>query len=85
MPLYLPPLHTTDLTALRSWAGAHTGFCLNAATNTSCELTVSFALLAQVEYMKSLGFFDKKHNRRRDEFVSYVEAHAKMNAKSGPK
>ena len=34
----------------------------------------------QVEYMKSLGFFDKKHNRRRDEFVNYVEAHAKMSA-----
>lgn len=37
-------------------------------------------LLVQVEYMKSLGFFDKKHNRRRDEFVNYVEAHAKMSA-----
>eukprot|EP00983_Pelagomonas_calceolata_P070553 1150836-Pelagomonas_calceolata.AAC.1 len=34
----------------------------------------------QVEYMKSLGYMDKKHNRRRDEFVNYVEAHAKMHA-----
>ncbi len=32
----------------------------------------------QVEFMKQQGYLDKKHNRRRDEFVSYVEAHAKM-------
>ncbi|KAF5832031.1 hypothetical protein DUNSADRAFT_12211 [Dunaliella salina] len=32
----------------------------------------------EVEYMKSLGYMDKKHNRRKDEFVNYVEAHAKL-------
>jgi hypothetical protein len=30
--------------------------------------------------MRSLGYMDKTHNRRRDEFVLYVEAHAKMHA-----
>lgn len=28
--------------------------------------------------MKQQGFMDKKFNRKRDEFVSYVEASAKM-------
>lgn len=32
----------------------------------------------QVEFMKEQGYLNKRHNRRRDEFVSYVEAHAKM-------
>jgi len=33
--------------------------------------------------MKSLGYMDKRHNRRRDEFVMYVEAHARMHALTG--
>ena len=33
---------------------------------------------SQVELMKQQGFLDKKFNRRRDEFVMYVEASAKM-------
>lgn len=32
----------------------------------------------EIDFMKEQGLLDKKHNRRRDEFVSYVEAAAKM-------
>uniref|UniRef100_A0A7R9VAV6 Uncharacterized protein n=1 Tax=Chlamydomonas euryale TaxID=1486919 RepID=A0A7R9VAV6_9CHLO len=32
----------------------------------------------EVEFMKQQGFLDKTHNRRRDEFVTYVEAFAKQ-------
>ncbi|MEW5299366.1 MAG: hypothetical protein WDW38_004609 [Sanguina aurantia] len=31
----------------------------------------------EVEYMRSLGHLDKTHNRKRDEFVLYVEAAAR--------
>ena len=31
----------------------------------------------QVDFMREQGYLSKKHNRRRDEFVMYVEAHAK--------
>lgn len=34
----------------------------------------------EIAYMKQQGFLDKTHNRRRDEFVMYVEAHAKIAA-----
>ena len=32
----------------------------------------------QIDLMKEQGFLDKKFNRRRDEFVLYVEASCKM-------
>ena len=32
----------------------------------------------QLEYLKSLGYLEKTHNRRRDEFVHYVEASARL-------
>ncbi len=35
-------------------------------------------LKMQVDFIKSQGWSSKRHNRRRDEFVMYVEAHAKM-------
>ena len=31
----------------------------------------------EIAFMKEQGFFDKTHNRRRDEFVMYVEASVK--------
>eukprot|EP00195_Chlamydomonas_chlamydogama_P006944 CAMPEP_0202890078 /NCGR_PEP_ID=MMETSP1392-20130828/594_1 /ASSEMBLY_ACC=CAM_ASM_000868 /TAXON_ID=225041 /ORGANISM="Chlamydomonas chlamydogama, Strain SAG 11-48b" /LENGTH=146 /DNA_ID=CAMNT_0049573569 /DNA_START=207 /DNA_END=650 /DNA_ORIENTATION=+ len=39
----------------------------------------------EVEFMKQQGYLNKNHNRRRDEFVMYVEAHARMrNLIKGP-
>ncbi len=38
----------------------------------------SCTCLAQIDLMKEQGFLDKKFNRRRDEFVMYVEASCKM-------
>jgi hypothetical protein len=32
----------------------------------------------EIEFMKEQGFLDKTHNRRRDEFVMFVEAYAKQ-------
>ncbi len=32
----------------------------------------------EVEFLKSQGDLDKRFNRRRDEFVQYVEASARM-------
>lgn len=32
----------------------------------------------EIEFMKQQGYLNKTHNRRRDEFVMFVEAHAKQ-------
>jgi hypothetical protein len=37
----------------------------------------------EVAWMKEQGFFDKTHNRRRDEFVMYVEASVKSRNLAG--
>lgn len=44
---------------------------------------IPFLLWVQVEYMKSVGYMDKTHNRRRDNFTQYVEAAARSKALMG--
>ncbi len=38
------------------------------------------AVSVQIEYLRSQGYLGKQHNRRRDDFVLYVEAAAKAKA-----
>lgn len=74
-----PELNMGTSISKHMWAGAAPGYIVRDGPRETTVSKKEYAYDAEeVEYMRQQGFMNKTHNRRRDEFVKYVEAHAKM-------
>lgn len=61
------------------FAGSNSGYLVRDGPRMASAMKQDYAYdMEEVEFMRQQGYLDKKFNRRRDDFVMYVEASARM-------
>mmetsp|Transcript_4512 Transcript_4512/g.7632 ORF Transcript_4512/g.7632 Transcript_4512/m.7632 type:complete len:155 (+) Transcript_4512:178-642(+) len=78
------PIMNMNSTISKSlWSQSNPGYIVRDGQHMASSFKKEFVYdQEEVDYMRSLGYLDKTHNRRRDEFTRYVEAAARSKALS---